>query len=712
MHDVGGDYQLSLFINAGTYRYKLVVDGYWIPDPNNPLKEPDPFGGENSLLIISETQHDITWEQLLEHFDEIPLAPIADENTVSKSIRQQKYPFLLLNRMSEDHFEWRFRWFKGLADIVIIHIGSEQYIMKYSGADLSFELFHYISQFCDSANVKVWIEIIHEGGSAFYGSTGLVFDPNAVIAIELNPHSEPVFEVPEWVSSGIIYQIFPDRFAIGNPDNMPDFSEWYYQDSRLSPPPDTYLPPQVEYFHLIQDWRDIKGLSQSPYLPKGKPDWWSFYGGDIAGITQKLDYLCDLGITIIYLNPLWQAKSNHKYDAADYMKIDPHFGTEEELQTMVKAAHSRGIRIILDVAFNHTGETFWAFRDCIEKGPFSEYWNWYDWHKYPLPSPLPPDFDPKEYYQCWWGIKDMPDLNYDLSRLHPDENYVKDIEFAVVNTPLVNYVLKTAEYWLVKHDLDGFRLDVPDEVPFWFWELFRREVKRQKADAWLVGEIWHNAEDWVNHRYFDSVMNYAYFKSPAIDYLVHRMISLEEFQSRISEGLAKYPIQALQAMMNLYGSHDTWRIIELAKGDIKLLKCAILFQMCFVGTPHIYYGDEIAMHGKKDPDNRRPFNWNWENRTEAIELRSAYKELIKLRKEHKVLQTGDFAFVTDSKDLCHFKRFDASSEIHIVLNNSKKGIHYCLPQNSNLLYATQAYAGKILPARSGLAFLLDNPPAV
>ncbi len=693
MHDVGGDYQLYLFLNPGRYRYKLIVDGAWIPDPSNPLRENDPFGGENSILLIEESGKALSWQELM------------DSTGLQQGRLDSASPVLLqdliqINRITQESSEIRFKWHKGLSDKVILSIENQELPMYRIGADGSIDLFHLQIQHQESALLSVYAKVLYGTEQIYIGKTGLSLEPP--LPLELDFSKYRVFSVPEWVQEGVIYQIFPDRFAIGNPENNPDFSEWYYRDSRTAPPSGEFLPPQTEYFHLIEDWRDIKGLVQSPYLPKGKPDWWSFYGGDLAGITQKLDYLVDLGITIIYLNPLWQAKSNHKYDAADYMQIDPHFGTEAELQTLANTAHAKGIRIILDVAFNHTGETFWAFRDCIKKGPFSEYWNWYDWHKYPLPEPLPADFDPKEYYQCWWGVKDMPDLNYDLSRLHPDENYVKDINHAVVNTPLVDYVLHTADYWLGQMDLDGFRLDVPDEVPYWFWELFRRHVKSVKPDAWLVGEIWNDAEDWVNDSYFDSVMNYAYFKSPSIDYLIHRAISLEEFQTRIEEGLSKYPLQAQRAMMNLYGSHDTWRIIELAKGDIQLIKMAITFQMCFVGTPHVYYGDEIAMRGKKDPDNRRPFNWNWEIREEAVELRACFKELISIRKRYPALVYGEFAFVSDPNNLCHFKRFTPEEEIHVILNPSKRKVKLYTPPESMILYQSQAASSNFISPKSGV----------
>jgi len=498
----------------------------------------------------------------------------------------------------------------------------------------------------------------------------------------------PGFDTPAWVAEGVIYQIFPDRFCNGNPELNPDFSEWYYDDCKTPPDKGKHLRANHEYFHLVKDWYDIKGLKQSPYLAKGKPDWWSFYGGDIAGVRQKLDYLLDLGITIIYFNPLWQAKSNHKYDAADFRKIDPHFASEDEFREFTALCHSKGIRIILDIALNHTGETFWAFRDCVESGDKSEHWNWYDWKQWPLPSPLPENFKPKDYYQCWWGVKDMPDLNYDLFREHPYENAVKDISDAEPNWNMINHILEAVAWWLTDMDIDGFRLDVPDEVPFWFWQLFRDKVKSLKPHAWLVGELWQHAEQWVSPKYFDSVMNYAGFKDPVLDYFINGAINKDTFLQRLYISLKTYPLDSLHVMMNLLGSHDTWRIGEIAQDKLVEMKLAILFQMTYIGAPHIYYGDEIAMKGGKDPDNRRPFDWHWYNSLRAVELHDYYKELIALRKAYPVFHKGLIRFHYHP-DLLIFERYDQDDSFLVIINKTGLTVDYQLQDSGcDILFKT------------------------
>ncbi len=651
LEEIGGVYHLSLDLQPGLYRYKLMVDREWIADPANPLQEPDPFGGVNSVLDIPVQAPELGWAEVLQ---------LVQHKKVED--------FIKLFHYGDGDIELRFSWYKSLADKVVMHLGNEQLVLHRIGKTAIQEVFHCLFTQPVSGETSYYLELNYQDYTLYIHSEGVCTAAKQIISIMLNKDSLPEFQIPDWVGKGVIYQIFPDRFCNGDRGNDPDFSEWYYADCITPPAEGEFLAPEREYFHLVEDWDDISGLKQSPWLPEGKPDWWSFYGGDIAGVQSKLDYLCDLGINIIYFNPLWQAKSNHKYDSADYHSIDPHFATTQEMMDFVKLAHTKGIRIILDVAFNHTGETFWAFRDCVEKGSASPYWNWYDWKKWPLPKPLPPDFKPKDYYQCWWGIKDMPDLNYDLKRHHPEENAIRNIKEALPNAALVDYLLTTVRWWLLEIGIDGFRLDVPDEVPFWFWELFRKEVKSTRSDAWIVGEIWHDAVQWVSPRYFDSVMNYSCFKNPVLDFLIHRLIDKAEFIERIETGLALYPYRAVQVMMNMLGSHDTQRIWEVCKGDLPRLKLAILFQMCFIGTPHIYYGDEIAMGGAKDPDNRRPFNWNYPTDPVACELRDFYKQLIALRKAHPALTEGCFSFMDLSAPLISFERWTDIDRLIIIIN--------------------------------------------
>lgn len=651
--DRGGVYVITLPVESGRHRYKFIVDGVWMHDPANPHTEHDPFGGLNSVLIVeSEAAPRYDWQQIYDN-------PSLLEAQIEHQIE--------LIRFEEKRYELRIRWYPGINCQVEAIIADSAHTCRMVGRTKSHEV--YTCSFeCEEEQLNLWLKFSKQGQHLCLGRSGFVRLQAEVQAHKIAAANIPIFKIPAWVAEGVIYQIFPDRFYNGDPSLNPSFDRWYYEDSRTAPKEGEKLQKNQEFFHFEEDWYDIANLKQNPYLDEGKPDWWSFYGGDLSGVLQKLDYLQDLGVSILYFNPLWEAKSNHKYDATDFMSIDPAFGDESTMQRLVNEAHRRGMKIILDVAFNHTGETFWAFRDCVEKGAKSEWWNWYDWKKWPLPEPLPPDFDPEEYYQCWWGIKDMPDLNYDLSREHPAENYVKDISKAEVNQSLVDHLLQTATWWLQHIGIDGFRLDVPDEVPYWFWQLFRNHVRAVKEDSWLVGEIWHDARGWVNDRYFDSVMNYAYFKDLVLGHFILQDLSALDFKAGVSEGLARYPHHASAAMMNLLGSHDTWRIATLAAGKLDNLKAALVFQMCFLGTPHIYYGDEILMQGEGDPDNRRPFNWKWEADAFASEHRAYLQALINLRKQHPVLQTGAFEWLETEAEIQAFKRYDSGSTIEVYIN--------------------------------------------
>jgi glycosidase len=683
LNDRGGVYVLSLHVEKGRYRYKFIVDGHWLPDPNNPLCEPDPFGGTNSLLVIEDdTRGRLSWHQVSEDMT------LLDE-------RQGHYIEVI--RISADSYELRFNWHPSLPAVLIAFIDGKEHRLNRLGTTGGKDV-HHCSFETVSPRIGVLVKAEGPDITLFYGISGFTSEGDGASPLEIDLAELPVFDVPDWVHRSVIYQIFPDRFYNGDPSNDPDFQEDYYDGSRTPPRQGELLPSNREYYHLVRDWMDISGLKQSPWQEEGKPDWWSFYGGDIAGVRRKLPYLIDLGIDCIYFNPLWKAKSNHKYDAADFCSIDPHFGSEREMRELVEEAHKAGIRIIVDVAFNHTGEDFWAFRDCVEKGPDSPYWNWYDWQQWPLPDPLPLDFQPKQYYQCWWGIKDMPDLNYDLSRPHPAENYVKDITHAVPNQPLVDHILQTATWWLNGIGIDGFRLDVPDEVPFWFWELFRRHVKSIKPDAWLVGEIWQSASGWIGERYFDSVMNYAHFKDPVLEFFIQGGMSSKSFREGIEEGLALYPRHAAGAMMNLLGSHDTLRVLELAGGDTGRLKLAQLFQMTFFGAPHIYYGDEIAMCGGRDPDNRRPFNWDWEQDPQAVDLHGYVRDLIKIRRSNPVLTGGEFGFMDLPDGLLGWKRFQGEESVCVITNYSTTG--HMIPglDAKSLLFR----AGEVEPRPGGI----------
>ncbi len=657
MEEQDGVYGTTLLLKGEEYQYKFVVNGTdWVTDMSVSRFGDDGFGGQNSILDVDE------------RFSKVQIE-MSDGNVMTYGIPTDQ-SLETINPLSDTKIEFKARAHRNDLENIYLWKDGEKIEMDFVDVDDTFDYYHKIIELNSPEDEFDYYFIYVDGGKEYYLLNGALtenFDEDLVFHYSKEA-VEPFF-TPDWVKNGVIYQIFCDRFYNGDKSNDQDFSEWYYEEVNQPPAPGKKLPNNKQYFHLVDDWYDISGLKSNPYRQDGKPDWWSFYGGDISGVRQKLDYLEDLGITVIYFNPLFQAKSNHKYDAVDYMKLDPHFGTAEEFKEFVKEAHEHGIHIIIDCAFNHTGETFRAFQDALEKGPDSPYWHWYEIKKWPLPDPIPAGFNPSDYYECWWGVGEMPDLNWDLTLPNPAENSIKNIDDADPNWDVVNYVLDVAEYWIKDMDCDGFRLDVPNEVPFWFWELFRNKVKSIKPDAYLVGEIWGNATDWVNSNYFDAVMNYAFFKDPVMRFFAMRSCSAKTFDRDIKQGLLAYPTQAVQCMMNLIDSHDTFRYLESIKGDTDKLKLTMLFSLTYVGAPHIWYGDEIGMMGAHDPDCRRPMNWKYTEDKEKVALRDWYKKLIQIRNDFSCLRTGDFHTVLTDGMVYAYKRSNDDCSITVVINN-------------------------------------------
>jgi len=671
-----GVYAISMLLKPGEYYYKFLEDGMrWVTDENAKGFVEDGFGGKNSVINVDDHFEKVTIVKNDGIFLNYGISTLQNLETV--------------NPLSTTKIEFKTKAHMDDVETVYLLKSDELIKMNKIAEDGSYDYFQKIITLQNENEEFDYCFVYRDGEQDHYLLDG-AFSGTKEDTKFFHYSKENVqpFLTPDWVKDGIIYQIFTDRFYNGNPENNPDFSEWYYEGINVAPKKEKLLKKYTQYFHNVDDWYDVSGLVKSPFHAPNEdgyqPDYNSFYGGDIQGIYKKLDYLEDLGVTIIYFNPLFQAKSNHKYDAVDYMKLDPHFGTDEDFKNFVDEAHERGIRIIIDCAFNHTGETFWAFQEGLKKGPESEYYNWYEWKKWPMPDPAKTlNFKPSDYYECWWGYGEMPDLNFDLSEINPSENSIKDINLATPNWEVVNYVLDVAEYWLSEMDLDGFRLDVPNEVPFWFWKLFREKVKSIKPDAYLVGELWSNAVDWVNDDYFDAVMNYAYFKDPVMRFFNQRSCSAKTFDRDLKPGLLSYPTQSTQVMMNLIDSHDTFRYLESANGDISRLKMAVLFQMTYVGTPHIWYGDEIGMMGAHDPDCRRPFNWEYTKDSEKVALRDYYKKLIQIRKENACLRTGSFDTLLTDGMVYGYLRSDKNSSIAVILNNDTNRNKIKVPLNSS-----------------------------
>ncbi|MDB5095725.1 MAG: nplT 2 [Cyanobacteria bacterium RYN_339] len=415
----------------------------------------------------------------------------------------------------------------------------------------------------------------------------------------------PTVVTPEWVKHAVFYQIFPERFANG--------------DKRNDPP-------------------GTKPWGSAPTID-------NYMGGDLDGVTQHLDHLQDLGVNAIYFNPVFTSDSNHKYHTVDYMHVDPHFGGDAALQRLIKAAHKRNIKVVLDGVFNHTGDSHPFFVDAAKNGPKSKYWNWYRIDGLPVVK------NPKPNYDAWWGLPSLPKLQ------------------VAKNPDVAKYIYQVEEHWL-KAGIDGWRLDVPNEIDSdAFWQGFRRRAKAINPNAYIVGEIWDPADRWLQGDQFDAVMNYQW-RDAMLKFFGNDSMKAGSFDTAL-EGIRKrYHGNVTMAMFNVLDSHDTMRFQTEAGGDPNRLKLASLFQMSYVGAPVIYYGDEIGLQGGKDPDDRRCFPWDkarWNQ-----DLLAHYKQLTAARRAHNCLATGSYRtlYKGDTDGVFAFARQQGMDHAVVALNNS------------------------------------------
>ncbi|MDD3052138.1 MAG: alpha-amylase family glycosyl hydrolase [Candidatus Cloacimonetes bacterium] len=380
--DIYGNYSIRLFLKTGEYHYKFLLNGnIWTHDPNAEKRINDGFGGLESILKVDSRFPTVEFNR-------------NDNDITTFGIYSSEQNFRHTQLIDEEQVEFRAKCYKNDVAKIFLLTKSKEIPLKIYAENGLFEYYSVVLPISKLEEEGSFCFCYEDGErKLFYNSAGFNEERIEILDFKycLNELKKSVS--PDWVKDGIIYQIFCDRFFNGSTDNDPDFSEWYYNDENS-------LSEAVRKrkYKLIKDWFDCSPLS-------GKnPDHYCFYGGDIKGVSDKIDYLADLGVSIIYFNPLCQAESNHKYDTMDYFKIDPHFGTNDEFRDFVKLCHEKGIKIIVDFAFNHTGIEFFAFKDAVENGEKSEYYSWYEWKGKPLPEVITDDFVASEYYQCWWVI--------------------------------------------------------------------------------------------------------------------------------------------------------------------------------------------------------------------------------------------------------------------------------------------------------------------
>ena len=466
------------------------------------------------------------------------------------------------------------------------------------------------------------------------------------------------FKTPSWLEGGIIYQIFPDRF-------------YNSAKPKLNVPKDRYI---CENWEKQPEYRQEKG----EVLRLGN----DYYGGDLKGIEEKLDYIASLGVNCIYLNPIFEAHSNHRYNTADYFKIDCLLGDENDLCSLIKQAEKRGIYIILDGVFSHTGDDsiyfnrYGRYSDLgAAESKDSPYYSWYNFTEYP------------EKYEAWWGIKSLPETN---------ENDANFSEFITGE----NGVLR---YWL-KKGIKGWRLDVADELPDEFLDKVRTAVKSESAENFLLGEVWEDATNKISYgarrrflrgKQLDSVMNYP-FANAIVDFV--KGADSSNLMNCVLNITENYPIEALKLLMNHIGTHDTARILTRLgtdcrfdgdregqsqfklneneyKNALTLLKLAVVLQYTLPGVPSVYYGDEAGLQGFGDPFCRGTYPWGKE-RNELIEF---YRKLGNLRRNNSVFGTGEFIPVTSGGAVFAFIRKSGEKAVLIAVNRGDETQRINLP---------------------------------
>ena len=414
-------------------------------------------------------------------------------------------------------------------------------------------------------------------------------------------HEVDRFKAPEWVKNTVWYQIFPERFANGNPAINPVG---------------------------VKEWD-----------PTESPNRQDLYGGDLQGVIDHLDHLTDLGVNGIYFTPVFQAYSNHKYDTEDYLKIDQYFGDLEVFKTLVKEAHQRGIKVMLDAVFNHIGDTSPQWQDVLKHQENSKYADWFHVNQWPATYTPTEDFEVSEAatYDTFAFTPHMPKLN-------------------TANPEVQEYLLNIAEYWIKECDIDAWRLDVADEVDHAFWKKFRTTCDAAKDDFYILGEVWHSAQPWLVGDEFSAVMNYAYTNA-IIDTFVKEELSLEQMVSAINAQLMLYRKQTNQVMFNILDSHDTPRLLTQAKGSKDLVKQVQAFMYLQPGVPCIYYGDEYGLDGGADPDCRKCMPWTEEH--QDLEMFAFFKDLVAFRREYAetLSQTDlDWQCVDDTQGVVKLER--------------------------------------------------------
>lgn len=452
-------------------------------------------------------------------------------------------------------------------------------------------------------------------------------------------NASDIAHVPQWPADMVWYQIFPDRFCRGSKGKK-----------RMK----------------LRRWGDHKGIRYN-----------DFYGGDLRGIIDKLPYLHELGVTGIYLTPVLYSDSNHKYNTFDYGKIDPDFGTEEDMCELVAKAHALGLRVMVDAVFNHCGTQFAPWQDVVKHGKQSRYADWFYVNE---ESGLDDGRGTEDgRYFSFAFVAYMPKLN--------------------TNNPEVqDFLISCCRRWVENWDVDGVRFDVGNEVAHSFLRRLRTALKAVKPDVFLLGEIWHDASPWLRGDEYDSVMHYPFVQSLQ-NFWVDQAATSREFMYAMNRCLSMYPQMYTRALFTLLDSHDVPRA-RTRCGDEDTFFQQLMLLLTMPGSPSLYYGTEIAMEGADDPDNRRTMPWTEIDAGVHERTIEETRRLIALRRAHSQLRAEGVRFICDEAHprLIIFERFgEEGGALRVMINAGKESVQ--LPQG-RMLYSRKAEEGALLPGGS------------
>ncbi|HUB23991.1 MAG TPA: alpha-amylase family glycosyl hydrolase [Tepidisphaeraceae bacterium] len=676
MHRDGGEWVADVDLSEGAHLYKFVVDGQWTNDSlhSDPeLEQPDGHNGKNSAVLIGPDARRLP-----------PMQPgVIEAQELVHKIGDQRY----CNVVTQQRIRLALRARAGNIDHAFIRWsdGGAQW-KRQEMYDVDQHLgFDDWAGLVDSANgpVRYFFELTDGPTAAYYADGHLYQSIDDAAVHAYSNDMQWLFTTPDWAQHAVWYQIFPERFRNGDPSNdppntVPWTSSWYSK-----------LPGESgEFYHDV---------------------WRRRYGGDIQGIDEELPYLRSLGITCIYLNPIFKAEDLHKYDTSDYRHVDDHFGyagdiseikgetddpstwqwtrTDRLFLSFLADAHRQGFHVIIDGVFNHVGKANYAFQDVLKNGQKSRYASWFSITSW---NPI--------HWMGWGGSPDgmLPEFR-------------KDPQLGLVHGPR-ELVMAITRRWLApdgdpSRGVDGFRLDVCQNIPQPFWVDWRKLVKSIKPDAYTSGEIWTICPDWLNGQTFDATMQYPFAQASESFFVDQRnAISPTKFGQLLSQFLIVYPFQISLDQMNLLDSHDTdrWssRFVnpDLAfnassriednnpnyntakpdDADWTRIKQSLVVQMTYVGAPMIYYGDEAGMWGPSDPSDRQPMIWkdlapyDDPQVTFKQDLFDHYQRLIAIRQALPALQTG-FAHAVladDAAGVYAFSRDLGDQHVCVIVNRS------------------------------------------